>query len=149
MSEKDPTVEIFSVEAETVLEIPFADGGIRAGFPSPAQDYITDAIDLNKELIRHKETTFAARVNGNSMKDAGIFDGDILIVDKSIEPTDGCYVVACLNNEFTIKEYKSDKANNCAWLIPHNPNFSPIKVTENDDFTIWGVITSSIKRFLF
>ncbi len=146
MHTPEPIVHIFSADTDTILPLPFVNGGIKAGFPSPAQDYQTDSIDLNKELVPHKETTFYARVSGDSMKDAGICDGDLLVIDKSLEPSDGCYIVAYLDNEFTIKEYKLDKENNCAWLVPHNPDYKPIKVTEDDDFRIWGVITYTIKH---
>ena len=148
MTTPDPTLQLCSSETDTLLALPFADGGIKAGFPSPAQDYLTDAIDLNKELVHHTEATFYARVVGDSMRDAGICDGDLLVVDKALEPHDGCRVVACLNNEFTIKEYRLDKENHCAWLIPHNAAFEPIKVTEEDDFKVWGVITYTIHKSL-
>ena len=117
-------LHIYSADLSTELNLPYADAGIKAGFPSPAQDYLTESIDLNKTLIRHSETTFYARVSGDSMKDVGISDGD-----------------------FTLKQFKMDEANHCAWLIPANPKYEPIKVTEDNEFIIWGVITSCIKRF--
>lgn len=139
-------LHIYSADPSTIMELPFVDGGIKAGFPSLAQDYMTESIDLNKEIIRHKETTFLARVSGNSLMDAGICDGDIIVIDKSLEVNDGDFVVAYIDGEFTLKEFKLDKANNCAWLIPHNDNYSPIKVTEDNDFLIWGVLTYTIKK---
>lgn len=139
-------LHIYSSDPSTIMELPFVDGGIKAGFPSPAQDYMTESIDLNKELIRHKESTFLAKVSGNSLMDAGICDGDIIVIDKSLEVNDGDFVVAFIDGEYTLKEFKLDKANNCAWLRPHNDSYSPIKVTEDNDFLIWGVLTYTIKK---
>lgn len=138
---------IYSADLSTELELPYADGGIKAGFPSPAQDYLTESIDLNKTLIRHTETTFYAKVLGDSLSDIGISDGDLVIIDKSLEAQNGDYVAAFIDGEFTLKQFKLDEANRCAWLIPANKKYSPIKVTEDNDFMVWGVITSAIKRF--
>lgn len=126
--------------------VSFVDAGIKAGFPSPAQDYLTGTIDLNKELIRHKETTFLAKVSGSSMRDAGISDGDIIIVDKSLEAKNGDFVVAFIDGEFTLKEFRYDEKENCAWLIPHNKDYNPIKVTNDNEFIVWGVLTYTIKQ---
>ena len=126
--------------------ISFIDTVIKAGFPSPAQDYISGTIDLNRELIRHKETTFLARVSGNSLQDAGICDGDIIVIDKSLEAKNGDFVVAFVDGEFTLKEFRFDEAENCAWLIPHNKDYEPIKVTEENEFLVWGVLTYTIKQ---
>lgn len=139
-------LHIFSADPSTILEQLFANGSIKVGFPIPCQNYMSEKIDLNKEIIRHNETTFLAKVFGNSLMDAGISDGDIIVIDKSLEVNDGDFVVAYIDGEFTLKKFKSDKANNCAWLIHHNDNYSPIKVTEGNDFIVWGVMTYSIKR---
>lgn len=139
-------LHIYSANTSTILNLDFVDCGIKAGFPSPAQDYLTDSIDLNKELIRRKETTFLARVSGNSLMEAGINDGDLIVIDKSLEVKDGDFVVAFIDGEFTLKEFRRDEANNCAWLVPHNKQFAPIKVTEENDFMIWGVLTYTIKQ---
>ena len=139
-------LHIYSADVSTVLELPFADGGIKAGFPSPAQDYLTDAIDLNRDIIKHKESTFYARVSGDSMKDAGIGDGDIAVVDKALDANDGDFVVAFIDGEFTIKQFKKDKSGEFGWLVPQNSDYSPIKVTADNDFLIWGVITFTIKK---
>lgn len=144
---KEVILHIFSADISTLLELPLADVGIKAGFPSPAQDYLTESIDLNKELIRHSETTFLAKVAGDSLKDAGISDGDLVIIDKSLEAKNGDYVAAFIDGEFTLKQFKLDKQHQCAWLIPANKNYEPIQVTEDNHFLIWGVITSCIKRF--
>ena len=140
-------LHIFSADTDTILALPYADEGVRAGFPSPAQDYLTEAIDLNKELVKNKETTFYAVVEGDSMIGAGIYDGDIVIIDKSLDARDGDYIVAFVDGDFTLKQYKADPANRCAWLIPYNPAFSPIRVDEANDFRVWGVVTNTIRRF--
>ena len=139
-------LEIYSADLSTQLNLLYADDGIRAGFPSPAQDYTTEAIDLNKELIRHPATTFYAKAVGDSMKDRGIDDGDLLVIDKSIEPEDGDIVVAYIDGEFTLKTVKTDPQNECVWLVPANRNYPPIKVTEDNSFLIWGVLTYNIKK---
>ena len=139
-------LHIYSADLSTVLELPFVDGGIKAGFPSPAQDYLTDAIDLNRDIIKHKESTFYARVSGDSMKDAGISDGDIVVVDKALDAKDGDFVVAFIDGDFTIKQFKLDKPGESGWLVPYNSDYSPIRVTANNDFMVCGVITFTIKR---
>lgn len=139
-------LNICSAEVDSELALPFDDGGIKAGFPSPAQDYMDSSIDLNRELVRHKETTFYARVSGNSLIDAGISDGDIIVIDKSLQTSTGDYVVAYIDGEFTIKEFRLDENGECAWLIPYNKNFKPIRVTSENDFMIWGVVTYTIKK---
>ena len=128
---------LYSADLSSELELLFADQGIRAGFPSPAQDYMSDSIDLNQELIRHPATTFYARAVGDSMKGCGIDDGDLLVIDKAIDPQAGDIVVAYIDGEFTLK-----------WLIPANDEYPPIKVTDENDFIIWGVLTYNIKRQL-
>ena len=140
-------LHIYSADTDTVLELPYADEGIRAGFPSPAQDYLTESIDLNKELIHNKETTFYAKVEGNSMEGAGIYDGDFVIIDKSLEASDGDYIAAFVDGEFTLKQFKLDAKRHCAWLVPYNPEYKPIQITAENDFMVWGVVTNVIRRF--
>ena len=127
-------------------EIPLVEGTIKAGFPSPAQDYVTDSIDLNRELVRHKETTFCARVSGHSMIKAGINDGDIVVIDKSLDAKSGDIVAAWIDGGFTLKEFQKDKSGEFGWLIPANDEYQPIKVTAENDFVIWGVLTYTIHR---
>ncbi|MBQ7191983.1 MAG: translesion error-prone DNA polymerase V autoproteolytic subunit [Paludibacteraceae bacterium] len=119
--------------------------GLHAGFPSSAADY-TERIDITREIVRHPETTFYARIEGDSMQQAGIFSGDLVVIDRSLSAKDGDYVAAYIDGEFTVKEFQYDAANDCAWLIPHNPNYSSIKVTEENAFIIWGVITHTIHK---
>lgn len=135
---------IYKVDANTLMPLPYADQGIKAGFPSPAQDYISQTIDLNKELIRHPACTFYGRVSGDSMKDAGLNDGDILIIDKSIQPRTGDMAVCYIDGEFTIKYIRIESS--VVWLIPANEAYKPIRVTEDNNFMIWGIVTYSIKN---
>ena len=139
---------LYSADLSSELELLFADQGIRAGFPSPAQDYMSDSIDLNQELIRHPATTFYARAVGDSMKGCGIDDGDLLVIDKAIDPQEGDIVVAYIDGEFTLKKVKLEPDGSCLWLIPANYEYPPIKVTDENDFIIWGVLTYNIKRQL-
>lgn len=139
---------MYSADLAKELALTFADGGIRAGFPSPAQDYMGESIDLNRELVRHPATTFYARAVGNSMKGCGIDDGDLLVIDKSIEPREGDIVVAFIDGEFTLKKVKPEPDGSCLWLMPANEDYPPIKVTEDNHFVVWGVLTYNIKRQL-
>lgn len=137
-------IEIHKIDISSNLPLKFADEGIKAGFPSPAQDYLEQAIDLNKELIRHPASTFYGRVVGDSMYNEGIEEGDILVIDKSLELMDGDLAVCFINGEFTVKRVKLEK--DFAWLVPSNPDYQPIKVTKDDEFTIWGIVTYTIKK---
>ena len=118
---------------------------LHAGFPSPAADY-TERIDITRELVRHPETTFYARIEGDSMQNAGIFSGDIVVIDRSLTAADGNYVAAYIDGEFTVKEFRMDSAAHCAWLIPHNDKYQAIRVDEQNAFIIWGVITHTIHK---
>ena len=139
---------MYSADLSKELALTFADGGIRAGFPSPAQDYMGESIDLNRELVHHPATTFYARAVGDSMKGCGIDDGDLLVIDKSIEPREGDIVVAFIDGEFTLKKVKLEPDGSCLWLMPANEDYPPIKVTEDNHFIVWGVLTYNIKRQL-
>lgn len=127
------------------LELQYADGGIRAGFPSPAQDYVDEWIDLNRHLVPHPSSTFYARVSGDSMCEEGIDDGDLLIVDKSLQPEDGDLAVCCVDGEFTLKRLKLTRGNRL-FLMPSNRKYRPIEVTEDNDFMVWGIVTATIKQ---
>jgi len=137
------TLDIFSALTETEIKLPFVSFGISAGFPSPALDFEDLAIDLNKHLIKHPAATFYGRVKGESMIDAGIGDGDLLVIDKSLEPTDGKIAVCYIDGEFTLKRIKIDT--DCCWLMPANDKYSPIKITSENDLRIWGIVTNVIK----
>lgn len=118
---------------------------VAAGFPSPADDYIENRLDLNEKLIKDKNATFILKVQGESMIDAGIMDGDLLIVDRSIEPKNGKIVIAALNGELTVKRLLINDSG--TFLMPENKSFPAICVTEENDMVIWGVVTSSIHQF--
>jgi DNA polymerase V len=124
--------------------IPFALTRISAGFPSPAEDYMEEGIDLNRELIRNPAATFFGRVRGLSMKDAGISEGDVLIIDKSLEPRDGSVAVCFIDGEFTVKRLKVEQDG--VFLVPENKEFKPVKITEGNDFIVWGIVTYVIKK---
>lgn len=126
--------------------LPIADGGIKAGFASPAQDYIESGIDLNRELIKNPASTFFGRVSGDSMKGAGIENGDILVIDKSLQARDGDIAVCFVDGEFTLKRIKTK--GDVIWLMPENSDYKPIKVTKENDFAVWGVVVYSIKNVL-
>ena len=139
------TLDIFHSSSEIELKLQIISGGISAGFPSPADDFIDSSIDLNKELIKNPSSTFFGKVKGDSMKDAGIHNGDLLIIDKSINPQDGKIAVCFIDGEFTIKKIKLEK--DCCWLIPANESYQPIKVTSDNNFLIWGMVINVIKYF--
>lgn len=139
------TLEFYTPDYSTIAELPFVDGGLRAGFPSPADDFLEVKIDFNTEYIKNKDATFYARVKGNSMKDAGIFDGDVLVIDRSLEPQNDKIAVCVIDGEFTVKRIRIEK--DIVWLIPENDEFKPIKVIPENEFIVWGIVIASIKKF--
>ena len=134
----------FSPDTEESLGLPLSGERVAAGFPSPAEDYASLSLDLNKELIKNPASTFYARVSGLSMIDEGINDGDLLVIDKSIEPHDGCLAVCFVDGEFTLKRF--EKHGMYGMLVPANKEFRSIKVTADNDFCIWGIVTYIIKK---
>ena len=129
--------------------LPYADGGVHAGFPSPAQDYVDLQLDFNRDIIRHPEATFYARVKGNSMIDAGIMPGDLVCIDRSIPPSDGCIAVCFYDGEFTLKQLDySRQAEGLLILRPRNADYQPIIVRPTDNFEIWGVVSLTIHSFV-
>lgn len=137
-------IEIHKIDVSSSLPLQFANEGIKAGFPSPAQDYLEQAIDLNKELIKHPASTFYGRVVGDSMRDEGIDEGDILVIDKSLELIDDDLAVCFIDGEFTVKRVRLEP--DAAWLVPSNSNYPPIKVTKDNEFMVWGIVTYTIKK---
>ena len=135
---------IYETDDSTAAELPYADSGVRAGFPSPAQDYTDESIDLNRDIIHHKESTFYARAVGDSLRDANVMEGDILVIDKSLEPQDGNIVVAFVDGEFTLKRVRMGRDR--LTLMPANPRYRPIEVSRDNHFAIWGVVTYAIKK---
>jgi DNA polymerase V len=120
------------------------DVGISAGFPSPADDFRETRISLDDELIQNKDATFFAKVKGQSMIDAGLDDNDLLVIDRSLEPTNNKIAVCFLDGEFTVKRLRVEK--NEVWLQPENPNYPIISITEENNFVIWGIVTNVIKK---
>ncbi len=145
MKKKKSDIELFTVNNDTQVVLPFSEG-IKAGFPSPAQDYIHDVIDLNKELIRHPEATFYGRVTGDSMEDACIFEGDILVIDKSLEAKNNSLIICFIDGEFTLKYLKKEKDK--VYLLPANKEYDPIMLTADNQVIIWGVVTYSIMNHI-
>ncbi len=138
-------IDIFSpLEESCEQPLPLADSRVAAGFPSPAEDYATMHLDLNRELIKNPASTFYARVSGVSMIDEGINDGDLLVIDKSIEPYDGCLAVCYVDGDFTLKRF--ERHSDYGLLVPANKEYKPIKITSENDFIIWGIVTYVIKR---
>ena len=117
---------------------------ISAGFPSPAEDFTELSISLDKHLIQNPAATFMAYANGKSMVRAGIHHGDILIIDRSLNARDGDIIIALLHGEFTVKQLSIIKGT--FFLVPKNSQYSPVKISDDMDFEIWGVVTSSIRK---
>ncbi|WP_299626468.1 translesion error-prone DNA polymerase V autoproteolytic subunit [uncultured Tenacibaculum sp.] len=138
------TLTFFSPKSTDSEGAIFFDTGISAGFPSPADDFKESRISLDEELIRNKEATFFARVSGQSMIGAGLDDNDLLVIDRSIPPTNNKIAVCFLDGEFTVKRLRVD--GNEVWLQPENPDYPIIKITEENNFVIWGIVTNVIKR---
>lgn len=131
--------------APSAYRIPLASSHVHAGFPSPADDYIEDKLDLTTHLVQHPNATFYVRVTGESMIGAGIHHGDLLVVDRSLDARDGDVVVAAVNGEFTVKYLSLRKGE--AWLMPANSSFQPMLITEDMETIIWGVVTSSVHQY--
>ena len=133
----------FIPDFENTVDFPFISGGIKAGFPSPAADFDETKISLDNVLVKNHEATFYAKASGNSMIGAGIDDGDIMVIDRSLEPRDGKIAICFVDGEFTVKRIKIKKDG--IYLMPENSAFEPIKVTENNELIIWGIVTYVIK----
>ena len=141
---KSNTLTFFTPKAYNNSGAHFFAAGISAGFPSPAEDFKEQRLSLDKELVKNKEATFFARVSGQSMIGAGLDDNDLLVIDRSLEPTNNKIAVCFLDGEFTVKRLKVDKDE--VWLQPENPNYPIIKITQENDFIIWGIVTNVIKK---
>lgn len=118
--------------------------GVSAGFPSPADDFKELRISIDKEVVKNETATFYARVSGESMQGAGLDDGDLLVIDRSLEPEDNKIAICFIDGEFTVKRLKVEK--DCVYLMPENPKYQPIKVTEDNELIIWGVVTYVVKK---
>lgn len=133
---------INSPENPTAFKVPLFGHTIRAGFPSPADDYVADTLDLNEHLMPRKEASFLLRAKGESMVGVGIHDGDILVVDRSLNATDGKVVIATLDGQFTVKTLEKKRGK--IRLLPANPSFEPIEIKDEQELQIWGVVTRVI-----
>ena len=141
---RNESISIFSLEIGSELFLPVLSAGISAGFPSPAMDFMDVSIDLNQLMIKHPSATFFGRVQGSSMLDAGISDGDLLVIDRSLSPSNNKIAVCFIDGEFTIKRIQKEV--DCCWLLPANEKYKPIKVTVENDFIVWGIVTHVIKK---
>lgn len=138
------TLELLTAATDCTATLPFADQGVRAGFPSPAQDFLEQSLDFNRDMIKNPDSTFYARVVGTSMIDEGIDSGDMLLIDRSLEAREGTLAVCAVDGEFTLKRIHFDGGR--LFLMPANREFSPIEVTEGNNFEVWGVVLYIIKR---
>ena len=140
-------MKLISGEFEEKLRLQFAPS-IRAGFPSPAEDYMNDSLDFNRDLIKHPEATFYGQVEGDNMINAGICDGDIAVIDRSIEAEHGDVVVGYIDREFTVKFLDlTHKKDGWIELRPANDSFTPIRIDEDSNFRVWGVVIYTIKKW--
>jgi DNA polymerase V len=134
--------QIFSAQVKTRSRCSLYQQPVAAGFPSPAEDHIDSRLDLNRHYIKNPAATFYVRVDGNSMIGAGIHSGDLLIVDRSIEPVPGKVVIAVINGEHTVKRLQRE--GDCILLVAENIDYAPIVVSELQELHIWGVVTEVI-----
>ncbi|WP_116790344.1 LexA family protein [Flavobacterium psychrotrophum] len=141
-----PRLSIHPAETDSLIELPLFTHGVSAGFPSPALDFMEYKIDLNKYLTRNALSTFYIRVSGHSMINAGIDDGDLLVVDRSLDPADGRIAICLIDGEFTVKRLKYTPDG--LLLMPENPAYQPIAVTDQNQFVLWGLVTYVIKKII-
>jgi DNA polymerase V len=137
-------LEFFQPDAQLKAELPLFADAVAAGFPSPAEDYIEKKLDLNEYLVKRPSSTFFVRVSGDSMKGAGILDGDLLIVDRSVSAEDNKIVIGVVNGNFTVKRMRKKAGK--IFLQPENPTFKEMEITTDMDFSIWGVVTYVIHK---
>ena len=140
---KATTLHFYSPDTNNEADVWLAGEGISAGFPSPADDFKEVRISLDKAVVKNKAATFYARVAGQSMVRAGLDDGDLLVIDRSLEPQDGKIAVCFVDGEFTVKRLKV--AEDCVWLMPENEQYKPLQVTEDNALIIWGIVTHVLK----
>lgn len=135
-------VPIKLAEGSSSFKVPMFGHTIRAGFPSPADDYVADTLDLNDHLMPRKEASFLLKAKGESMIGVGIHDGDILVVDRSITASNGCVVIATVDGQFTVKTLEKKRGK--IRLLPANPDFEPIEFKDEQELQIWGVVTNVV-----
>lgn len=134
---------LYKADSNNPLPLPYFEGGIKAGFPSPAADFDGTKISLDKIVVKNPEATFYAKASGNSMTGAGIDDGDILVIDRSLEPLNNKIAVCFIDGDFTVKRIQIEE--DCVYLVPENKQYVPIKVTEDNQLIIWGIVTYVLK----
>ena len=134
----------YTMEEDVLTNIPLFETAVAAGFPSPADDYMDMDLNLHDHLVHNPSATFCVRAIGESMKDAGIKSGDIMLVDKSLEPKNRSIVLAVINGEFTVK--RVNVADDALYLMPENDSFTPIRITQEMNFEVWGVVTYIIHK---
>jgi len=140
---KATTLHFYSPDTSNEADVWLAGEVISAGFPSPADDFKEVRISLDRAVVKNKAATFYARVAGQSMVGAGLDDGDLLVIDRSLEPQDGKIAVCFVDGEFTVKRLKV--AEDCVWLMPENEQYKPLQVTEDNELIIWGIVTHVLK----
>ncbi len=137
-------MQVFRVSTEAECPLPLADKGVKAGFPSPAQDFMELPLDFNKDMVKNPLSSFYAVVEGDSMIGAGIAPGDLLLVDRSLDPRDGCIAICALNGEFLVKRLRLRPGE--VVLISENARYAPVVITEEDSFEVWAVAIRCIKK---
>ena len=143
MKKKDK-LKFFIPKKENGIGQLLAEGGISAGFPSPADDFKETRISLDRELVKNKEATFYARVSGDSMVGAGLEDGDLLVIDRSKNPENGKIAICLIDGDFTVKRIKKEKHK--LFLVPENKNYRKIEIKEENELVIWGIVEYVIKK---
>lgn len=141
---EDKNLDFYSVSEKATIETPYFEAGVSAGFPSPADDYTELKLDLNKALVLNPTATFYVRAKGMSMVDAGINDGDMLVVDRSLDAKSNAIAICVINGEFTVKRLTVHGEN--LFLVPENSQYKAIKITEEMDFQVWGIVTFVIHK---
>jgi len=137
-------LNFFTPKKENGMGQWLAEEGISAGFPSPADDFKETRISLDKELVKNKEATFYARVSGDSMIEAGLDDGDLLVIDRSLNPENGKIAICLIDGDFTVKRIKKEK--NKFYLMPENKKYKAIELKEENELIIWGIVEYVIKK---
>ena len=146
MSNTGDKIVFFQPDQERRKSSYLAQEGISAGFPSPADDFKELRISIDREVVKNEEATFYARVSGESMQGAGLDDGDLLVIDRSLEPQDNKIAVCFIDGEFTVKRLKLK--NKEIYLMPENSRYSPIKIDEGNELSIWGIVTYVVKKMI-
>ena len=137
-------LDFYSVDETAFEKIPLFEGSVQAGTPTSTDNQLDLDLDLHDHLVKNPSTTFCVKAIGESMKDAGIQSGDIMLVDRKIEPQNRSIVLAVIDNEFTVK--RVNISDNKLYLMPENENFTPIEITKEMDFKVWGVVTYVIHK---